>query len=78
MSHFMALEAHEMRELLFFLLLHFSFISSLVPSFALDLALVESNATCVITAFLMIDFASLKADATLVTKLSESSTYARR
>ena len=78
MSHFMALEAHEMRELLLFLLLYFSFISSLAPSFALDLALVEANATCVITAFLMIDFASLKADATLVTKLSESSTYARR
>ena len=28
MSHFMALEAHEMRELLLFLLLHLSFISS--------------------------------------------------
>ena len=70
-SRFMTFEAHEMRELLLFLLLHLSFISSL----ALDL---EANATYVIAAFLMIDFASLKADATLVTKLSESSTYARR
>ena len=70
MFHFMALEAHEMRELLLFLLLHFSFISSLAPSFALDLALVEANATNVIVAFLMIDFASLEADATLVTKVS--------
>ena len=68
MSHFMALEAHEMRELLLFLLLHLSFISS----FALDLALVEANATCVIAAFLMIDFASLEADSTLVTKVSLS------
>ena len=68
----MALEVHEMRELLLFLLLHFSFISSLVPSFPLDLALVEANATCVIAAFLMIDFASLEADSTLVTKVSLS------
>ena len=45
MSHFMALEAHEMREFLLFLLLHLSFISSLAPSLALDLALVEANAT---------------------------------
>jgi hypothetical protein len=44
----MALEAHEMRELLLFLLLHLSFISSLAPSFTLDLALVEANATYVI------------------------------
>ena len=72
MSHFMALEAHEMRELLLFLLLHLSFISSLAPSFALDLALVEANATCVIVAFLMIDFASLEADSTIVTKVSLS------
>ena len=78
MSHFMAFEAHEMRELLLFLLLHLSFISSLAPSLALDLALVESNTTHVITAFLMIDFASLETNATLVTKLSESSTYAQR
>ena len=72
MSHFMALEAHEMRELLLFLLLHLSFISSLAPSLALDLALVEANATHVIAGFLMIDFASLEADATLVTKISLS------
>ena len=45
MSHFMAFEAHEMRELFLFLLLHFSFISFLAPSLALDLALVEANAT---------------------------------
>ena len=63
MSHFMALEAYEMRELLLFLLLHLSFISSL--------ALVEANATYVIAAFL-IDFASLEADSTLVTKVSLS------
>jgi hypothetical protein len=50
MSHFMAFEAHEMRELLLFLLLHLSFISSLAPSLALDLALVEANATDVTTA----------------------------
>ena len=36
MSHLMTFEAHEMRELLLFLLLHLSFISSLVPSFAFD------------------------------------------
>ena len=71
MSHFMALEAH-IRELLLFLLLHLSFISSLAPSLTLDLALVEANATHVIAAFLMIDFASLEADATLVTKVSLS------
>ena len=70
MSHFMVFEAHEMRELLLLLLLHLSFISSLFPSFALDLALIEANATYVIVAFLMIDFASLEADATLVTKVS--------
>ena len=68
----MALEAHEMRELILFLLLHFSFMSFLAPSFALVLALVEANATCVIAAFLMIDFASLEADSTLVTKVSLS------
>jgi hypothetical protein len=45
MSHFIAFEAHKMRELLLFLLLHLSFISSLAPSVALDLALVEFNAT---------------------------------
>ena len=72
MSHFMALEAQEMRELLLFLFLHLSFISSLAPSFALDLALVEANATYVITTFLIIDFTSLKADSTLVTKVSLS------
>ena len=72
MSHFMAFESHKMRELLLFLLLHFSFISSLAPSLALDLALVEANATHVIVAFLIIDFASLEADATLVTKVSLS------
>ena len=58
MSHFMAFEAHEMRELLLFLLLHLSTTSSfLAPSLSLDLALVEANATYVIVAFLMIDFA---------------------
>ena len=72
MSHFMALEADEMREPLLFLLLYLSFISSLAPSLAFDLALVEANATCVISAFLMIDFASLEADSTLVTKVSLS------
>jgi hypothetical protein len=40
----MAFKAHKMRELLLFLLLHLSFISSLPPSFALDIALVEVNA----------------------------------
>ena len=69
MSNFMALEAHEMRELLLFFFLHLSFISSIAPSFALDLALVEGNATYVIAAFLMIDFVSLEADSTLVTKV---------
>jgi hypothetical protein len=54
------------------LLLHPSFISFLAPSLASDLALVEANATQVIAAFLMIDFASLEADATLVTKVSLS------
>ena len=53
-----------------FLLLHLSFISSLAPSLAFDLAFVEANATHVIAAFLMTDFASLEADATLVTKVS--------
>ena len=72
MSHFMVLEAHEMRELLLFLLLHFSFISSLAPSLPLDLALVEANATHVIAAFLMIDFTSLEADIALVIKVSLS------
>ena len=52
MSHLMTFEAHEMRELFLFLLLHFSFISFLAPSLALDLALVESNATHItITSF---------------------------
>ena len=51
MSHFMAFEAHEMREPLLFLLLHLSFISSVAPSLALDLALVEANATHVTVAF---------------------------
>ena len=64
--------SHEMRELFLFLLLHLLFISSLAPSLALDLALVEANATYVIAAFLMIDFASLEADSTLVTKVSLS------
>jgi hypothetical protein len=41
----MALEAHEMRELLLFLLLHLSFVSFLLPYLAFDLALVEANAT---------------------------------
>jgi hypothetical protein len=54
------------------LLLHLSFISSLAPSLAFDLALVEAKATHVITAFFMIDFASLEADATLFTKVSSS------
>jgi hypothetical protein len=72
MSHFMAFEAHEMRELLLFLLLHLSFISSLAPSLAFDLGLVEANATHVIAAFFMINFASLEANATLVTKVSLS------
>ena len=48
----MALEEHEMRELLLFLLLHLSFISSLAPSLPLDLALVEANATHVTIASL--------------------------
>ena len=52
-----------------FLLLHLSFISSLAPSLALDLALVEANATHVIAAFLIIDFASLEANVTFVTKV---------
>ena len=47
MSHLMAFEAHKMRELLFFLLLYLSFISSLVPSLAFDTVLVEANATLV-------------------------------
>ena len=72
MSHFVAFEAYEMRELLLLLLLHLSFISSLVPSLVLALALVEANVTHVIVAFLMIDFASLEASATLVTKVSLS------
>jgi hypothetical protein len=72
MSHFMTFEAHEMRELHLFLLLHLSFISSLAPSLAFDLALVEGNATHVIAAFLMIDLASLEADTTLVMKVSLS------
>jgi hypothetical protein len=45
MSHFMTFEAHEMRELILFLLLHLSFISSLALSLALDLPLVEASAT---------------------------------
>jgi hypothetical protein len=54
MSHFMAFEAHEIRELLLFLLLHLSFISSLAPSLAFDFALVESNATLVTIASFVI------------------------
>ena len=69
MSHFMAFESNEMRELLLLLSLHLSFISSLAPSIALDHALVEANATHVIAAFLIIDFASLKTNATFVTKV---------
>ena len=68
----LAFEAHEMRELLLFLLLYLSFISSLAPSLDIDLAIVEANATHVIAAFLMIDFASLEANAALVTKVSLS------
>ena len=54
------------------MLLHLSFISFLSPSLAFDVALVETNATYVIVAFLMIDFASLEADSTLVTNVSLS------
>jgi hypothetical protein len=50
----MAFEAHEMRELLFFLLLHLSFISSLAPSLAFDIALLEANATLVTITSLII------------------------
>ena len=55
-----------------FLLLHLSFISFLAPSLTFDLALVEANATHVIAAFFMIDFASLDADATLIIEVSLS------
>jgi hypothetical protein len=50
MSHFMAFKAHKMRELLLFLLLNLSFVSSLPPSFAFDIALVEANAAHVTVA----------------------------
>jgi hypothetical protein len=66
----MAFEALEIRELFLFLLLYLSFISSLVPFLAFNLALVEANATHVITASLIVDFACLEAKATIVTKVS--------
>jgi hypothetical protein len=50
MSHFMAFKAHKIRELLLFLFLHLSFISSLPPSFAFDIALIEANAAHVTVA----------------------------
>ena len=68
MSHFMALEALEMREPFLFLLLHFSFISSLAPSLAFDLALVEANATHVTVASLNLQYV-LKGDFGVVAHL---------
>jgi hypothetical protein len=64
----MEFEAHEMRELLLFLLLHLSFKSFLALSLAFDFALVETNATHVtIASFVVQHF--LKGDLGVVAPL---------
>jgi hypothetical protein len=64
----MAFEAHEMRELLLFFLLHLSFISFLAPSLALDLDLVEANAIHVTIASFVVQY-MLKGDLRVVAPL---------
>jgi len=53
MSHLMALKAHEMRYLHFFLLLYLPIIFILAPFFAFDFALVGTNATHVTEVFFL-------------------------
>ena len=61
MSHLMALKAHEMRELHFFLLLYLPIISFLASFLAFDFALVGTNATHV-TETSLIFYYSFKVD----------------
>ena len=57
MSHLMALKAHEMRELHFFLLLHLHIIFLLASFLVFDFALVGTNDTHVTETSLIFDYA---------------------
>ena len=57
MSHLMALEAHEMRELHFFLLFYVPIVFLLAPFLAFDFALVGTNDTHVTETSLIFDYA---------------------
>ena len=57
MSHLMALKAHEMRELHFFLLLHLPIIFLLASFLVFDFALVGTNDTHVTETSLIFDYA---------------------